>query len=59
MDAGCNFSVDTDAHAPGQLDWQVNGCERAAECGVDPTRIVNTWTAENLLAWTADHSVRP
>ncbi|CAM5226352.1 phosphatase YcdX [Streptomyces glaucescens] len=29
--AGVLFSVDTDAHAPGQLDWQINGCARAEE----------------------------
>jgi putative hydrolase len=58
-EAGCVFSIDPDAHAPGQLDWQVNGCERAARCGVDPASVVNTWTVENLLAWTADHAHRP
>ncbi len=30
VEAGCLFSVDTDAHAPGQLDWLRFGCERAA-----------------------------
>lgn len=50
--AGCLFSIDTDAHAPGQLDWQQYGCARAAECGVPPERIVNTWPLERLLAWT-------
>ena len=59
VEAGCVFSIDTDAHAPGQLDWQVNGCERAARCGVDPATVVNTWDVENLLAWTADHAHRP
>ncbi|GAA0378094.1 PHP domain-containing protein [Acrocarpospora corrugata] len=39
---GCLFSIDSDAHAPGQLDWQRNGCERAALCGIEPERIVNT-----------------
>ena len=52
VDTGCRFSVDTDAHAPGQLDWQANGCERAVECGVDPERVVNTRAADELLAWT-------
>lgn len=52
VEAGCRFSIDTDAHAPGQLDWQPYGCERAAACGVDPATIVNTWTADDLLAWT-------
>ena len=42
-EAGCVFSIDTDAHAPGQLDWLHNGCERAALCGVEADRVVNTW----------------
>ena len=59
VEAGCLFSVDTDAHAPGQLDWQERGCARAARCGVPPERVVNTWPVEDLLAWTADHAHRP
>jgi putative hydrolase len=59
VEAGCLVSIDTDAHAPGQLDWQHYGCERAARCGVDAATIVNTWAADQLTAWTADHSVRP
>jgi putative hydrolase len=51
--AGCLFSIDTDAHAPGQLDWQMLGCARAAECGVPAERIVNTWPLEQLLTWSA------
>jgi putative hydrolase len=47
--AGCTFTIDTDAHAPGQLDWLGNGCERAAVCEVPPDRILNTWPAERLL----------
>ncbi|MFJ6934816.1 PHP domain-containing protein [Streptomyces sp. NPDC101132] len=52
VDAGVLFAVDTDAHAPGQLDWQIYGCERAVECGVPEERVVNTWPADRLLAWT-------
>jgi putative hydrolase len=59
VESGCLFSIDTDAHAPGQLDWQVNGAERAARCGVEPTSIVNTWAQDDLLAWADDHSSRP
>lgn len=51
VNAGCLFSVDTDAHAPGQLDWQAFGCERAADCGVPVERIVNTWPVDRLLEW--------
>jgi putative hydrolase len=53
---GCVFTIDTDAHAPGQLDWLDNGCGRAALCGVEPDRVVNTWSAEDLLAWAAGHA---
>src|SRR3954447_978686 len=52
-EAGCRFSIDTDAHAPGQLTWQTNGCQRAVLTGIEPDRIVNTWAADDLLAWTA------
>ncbi|WP_053204483.1 PHP domain-containing protein [Jiangella muralis] len=52
VEAGCSFALDTDAHAPGQLDWQPYGCERAAACGVPLERIVNTWPVDDLLAWT-------
>jgi putative hydrolase len=52
---GCKFAIDTDAHATGQLEWQVNGCEKAAEVGVPLDRIVNTLAADDLLAWTASH----
>ncbi len=49
----CLFSIDTDAHAPGQLDWQAAGCERAASAGIEADRIVTTWPVERLLEWTA------
>ncbi|RJL34374.1 PHP domain-containing protein [Bailinhaonella thermotolerans] len=51
---GCLFSIDSDAHAPGQLDWQVHGCERAARCGVPAGRVVNTLSRDDLLAWTRE-----
>ena len=59
VDAGCLFSIDTDAHAPGQLQWLIFGCERAARAGVPLERVVNTWPVEDLLAWTRRHSHRP
>ncbi len=51
VEAGCHVSIDTDAHAPGQLEWQYRGCERAAACGVPTSTIVNTWSADDVLAW--------
>jgi putative hydrolase len=55
VEIGCRFSIDTDAHAPGQLDWQIYGCARAEECGVDASSVVNTMDADGLLRWAADH----
>ncbi|GGK82429.1 PHP domain-containing protein [Sphaerisporangium melleum] len=49
---GCVFAIDSDAHAPGQLEWQHHGCERAARCGVEAGRVVNTWPLDALLDWT-------
>ncbi|MCU1488806.1 MAG: putative phosphoesterase [Acidimicrobiaceae bacterium] len=51
---GCQFSIDTDAHAPGQLEWQMLGCVRAAVAGVRPEQVINTWLLERLLSWTAE-----
>jgi putative hydrolase len=53
VDIGCRFSIDTDAHAPGQLEWQYIGCDRAAECGVTEDRVINTSPAGMLLSWSA------
>ncbi|MBN9108253.1 MAG: PHP domain-containing protein [Pseudonocardia sp.] len=50
VEAGCEFTIDTDAHAPGQLDWLDNGVTRAVACGVDPAKVRNTWTAADLVA---------
>jgi putative hydrolase len=52
----CKVSIDTDAHAPGQLEWQPFGCDRAAECEGAPESIVNARSADDLLAWTASHA---
>jgi putative hydrolase len=54
--AGCKVSIDTDAHAVGQLEWQPNGCARAADAELPLERIVNTWPMDDLLAWTGAHA---
>jgi putative hydrolase len=54
MDIGCLFAIDSDAHAPGQLEMKAYGCERAEALGIDPDRIVNTWDVERLLEWAAE-----
>ena len=57
VDAGVLFAIDSDAHAPGQLDWQIYGCARAEEAGVPAERVVNSWTARELLTWTRTRRV--
>jgi putative hydrolase len=52
---GCSFSVDTDAHAPGQLGWLGRGCAKAVDAAVPPERIVNRAPMEGLLAWAGAH----
>ena len=51
LDAGCLFSIDSDAHAPGQLGLLDLGAARAEANGVPPERIVTTWPVERLLEW--------
>jgi putative hydrolase len=56
LEAGCRFTVDTDAHAPGQLDWLPYGCARAADCDVPAGSVINTGSAEDVLTWTSRHA---
>jgi putative hydrolase len=52
---GCSFSIDTDAHAPGQLGWLGRGCTKAIDAEVPPERIVNRGSVDDLLAWAGAH----
>ena len=49
-ESGCLFAIDTDAHAPGQLDWLDSGCARAERLGVRPDRVINTRTAADMVS---------
>ncbi len=51
--AGCDFSIDTDAHSPGHLEFVNLGCDRAAEHGIPAGRIVTTRGADALVGWAA------
>lgn len=55
VEAGCLVSIDSDAHAPEQLDWLHYGCARAIACGVAAERVVNTWPSEELCRWARNH----
>ncbi len=56
LDWDCRISIDTDAHAPGQLEWQAYGCDKAARMDIEPDRIINTMSADDLVAWTETHA---
>jgi putative hydrolase len=47
-EAGCVFAIDTDAHAPGQLDWLASGCERAERASIGPDRVINARPADEV-----------
>ncbi|MCR2792496.1 PHP domain-containing protein [Microbacterium sp. zg.Y625] len=53
LDAGCLFSIDSDAHAPGQLSLIDHGAARAERAGVPVERIVTSWPLARLREWTA------
>ncbi|MFG6401097.1 PHP domain-containing protein [Microbacterium sp. P04] len=51
LEAGCLFSIDSDAHAPGQLSLIDYGAARAERAGIPPERIVTTWPLDRLREW--------
>ena len=55
LDWGCYISIDTDAHSPGHLEFVNYGCDKAADHGIEADQIINTWPADDLLAWTREH----
>lgn len=57
LEAECLFSIDSDSHAPGQLDWLALGYSRAAARGVPAERIITTWELDRLLHWTRTREV--
>jgi putative hydrolase len=56
LDIGCDFAIDTDAHAPGQLDFLGYGAQRALDADVPVDRIINTWSADALVGWAQSGS---
>ena len=56
IDLGCLVSIDTDAHAPGQLEWLGRGCANAIRAEVPAERVGNRQSADDLVAWTATHA---
>lgn len=55
VQAGCLFSIDTDSHAPGQLEFLNYGADKAAAHGIEPDRIITSWPIDQLLSWSHQH----
>ena len=55
VEAECRVAIDSDAHAPGQLAWLPNGCERAFLCGVEVASVINAQGADDVLRWARSH----
>ena len=50
VEIGCVFAIDTDAHAPGQLDWLDSGCAKAERHGIQPGQVINTRSADLMVS---------
>jgi DNA polymerase (family 10) len=53
---GIPLTIDTDAHAPDQLDLMEYGVSVARRAWVGPDSIINTWKTEKLLSFLKDRS---
>ena len=51
--AGCVFALDSDAHAGDQLWMADYAIAHARLAGIPPSRIVNCWPPDEILAWAA------
>jgi putative hydrolase len=47
------FCINTDAHSPGQLEWQPYGCDKLAQLDISADSVVNTWSADDLVGWAS------
>ena len=55
LEIGCDFTIDSDSHAPGQMAWKPYGAARGAERGVPAERVINARSADELLEWARSH----
>jgi len=53
IETGCLFALDSDAHSVQELRYAETAIAHARLAGIPPDRVINTWTVDRLLAWTA------
>jgi histidinol phosphatase-like PHP family hydrolase len=51
---GCRISIGTDAHGPSQLEFLELGVAAAIRAKLDPKRILNYMTMDQMLDWAAN-----
>lgn len=56
VDAGCLFAVDSDAHAVSQWSYAETALAHARLADIPPSRVINTWPLDRLLAWAAERA---
>ena len=56
LDAGCLFALDSDAHAVSQWSYAETALAHARLAGIPPSRVINTWPVDRLLAWAAERA---
>lgn len=53
VEAGCLFALDSDAHSVQELRYVETAIAHARLAEIPTDRVINTWTLDRLLAWTA------
>jgi putative hydrolase len=51
LDAGCLFSLDSDAHDESALVYAETAIAHARLAGIPPSRVINCWPLPQLLEW--------
>ena len=51
--AGCRISIGTDSHGPSQLEFIEFGLAAALKARIDPDRILNFMSRDDLAGWAA------
>ena len=49
--AGCRISIGTDSHGPSQLEFIEFGLAAALKAKIDPDRILNFMSRDELTGW--------
>ncbi len=54
VEVGCLLAINTDAHAPEDIELMRYGVATARRGWVEAEQVINTWTLDRLLAWLSE-----